>query len=117
MKDMEKVSFPVQVDKYCSNLDLLPTISNLMGVSYDSRLLAGKDIMSEEMGLVLFKDHSFITNKVRYNATTGEVIWSPNVAEDKIYLEGIMQQVQTRFYYSANILELDYYHLIGALED
>lgn len=117
MKDMEKVSFPVRVDKYCSNLDLLPTISNLMGLSYDSRLLAGKDILSEEMGLVLFKDHSFLTDKVRYNATTGEVIWSPNVAEDNIYLEGIMQQVQNRFYYSAKVLELDYYHLIGTLED
>ena len=117
MKDMKKVSFPVQVDKYCSNLDLLPTISNLMGLSYDSRLVAGKDIMSEEMGLVLFKDHSFLTDKVRYNATTGEVIWSPNVAEDDIYLEGLMQQVQNRFYYSAKMLELDYYHLIGTLED
>ncbi len=117
MKDMEKASFPVQVDKYCSNLDLLPTISNLMGLSYDSRLLAGKDIMSEEMGLVLFKDHSFLTDKVRYNATTGEVIWSEGVPEDNIYFERVMQRVQDRFYYSAKILELDYYHLIGTLEN
>ena len=113
MKDVKKVSFPVQVDKYCSNLDLLPTISNLMGLSYDSRLLAGKDILSKEMGLVLFKDHSFLTDKVRYNATTGEVIWSENQAEDNIYLEGVMQQVQERFYYSAKVLELNYYNLIG----
>lgn len=116
MEDMEEISFPVKVDKYCSNLDLLPTISNLMGLSYDSRLFAGKDILSEDMGLVLFKDHSFLTDKVRYNATTSEVIWAEGVSEDNIYLERVMQQVQDRFYYSAKILELDYYHLIQAME-
>lgn len=112
MKDMKEVSFPVQVDKYCSNLDLLPTISNLMGLSYDSRLLAGRDMLSEEEGLVLFKDRSFLTSKVRYNATTGEVIWANGVLEDSVYLESIMQQVQNRFYYSGKILETDYYNQI-----
>ncbi len=112
MKDMEEVSFPVQVEKYCSNLDLLPTISNLMGLSYDSRLFAGKDMLSEEEGLVLFKDQSFLTEKVRYNATTGEVTWANGVTEDSIYLENMMQQVQNRFYYSAKLLELDYYNQI-----
>lgn len=112
MKSMEETSFPVQVDKCCSNLDLMPTISNLMGLSYDSRLFAGRDMLSEEMGLVMFKDHSFLTDKVRYNATTGEVIWAEGVTEDSIYLENIMQQVQNRFYYSAKVLELDYYNLV-----
>lgn len=112
MKDMGEISFPVKVDKYCSNLDLLPTISNLMGLSYDSRLLAGRDILSEERGLVLFKDHSFLTDKVRYHATTGEVIWADGVEENNIYLEGVMQQAQNRFYYSAKVLELDYYNRI-----
>lgn len=112
MKDMKQIAFPMKVEKYCSNLDILPTVSNLMGLSYDSRLFAGKDMLSEEMGLVLFKDHSFLTDKVRYNATTGEVIWAEGVPEDSIYLESIMQQVQNRFYYSAKVLELDYYNRI-----
>lgn len=112
MKDMEEITFPIQVNKYCSNLDLLPTISNLMGLSYDSRLLAGRDMLSEEMGLVLFKDHSFLTERVRYNATTGETIWADGVKEDSIYLETCMDLVENRFYYSSKMLELDYYNLI-----
>lgn len=112
MKDMKEISFPVKVEKYCSNLDILPTVSNLMGLTYDSRLLAGKDMLSEEMGVVFFKDYSFLTDKVRYNATTGEVIWAEGVAEDSIYLEAVMQQTQNCFYYSAKVLELDYYKLI-----
>ena len=116
MKNMEQVSFPVKVEKYCSNLDLLPTISNLMGLSYDSRLLAGKDMLSEDMGMVLLKDHSFLTDKVRYNATTGEVLWATGEQEDNIYLERCMKQVENRFYYSAKVLELDYYSLIAVEE-
>lgn len=112
MKNMEEIEFPVKVDKYCSNLDLLPTISNLMGLSYDSRLFAGRDMLSEEDGIVLFKDRSFLTDKVRYNATTGEVLWAEGVAEDSIYLEACMELVQNRFYYSAKVLELDYYNLM-----
>ena len=114
MKDMEDITFPVTVNKCCSNLDLIPTISNLLGLSYDSRLFAGRDMLSEDMGLVMFKDHSFLTDKVRYNATTGEVLWEKGAEVDDIYLGSVMQQVQDRFYYSAKVLELDYYKIIEA---
>ncbi len=117
MKKMNDVDFPVKVDKYGSNLDLLPTISNLMGLSYDSRLLAGRDLLSEDMGLVMFKDHSFLTDKVRYNAMTGEVIWSDGIQEDEAYLENCMQMVQDRFYYSAQILSKDYMRVIKGQRD
>lgn len=112
MKETEGIAFPVKVDKYGSNLDLLPTISNLMGLSYDSRLLAGRDLLSEDMGLVILKDHSFLTDKVRYNAMTGEAVWTQGVKEDPAYLEKCMQEVQDRFYYSAQILGRDYMRVI-----
>ena len=35
---------PVTIDKPCSSLDIIPTLSNLLGLEYDSRLLMGKDI-------------------------------------------------------------------------
>lgn len=112
MVKQEESAFPVKVEKYSSNLDLLPTISNLMGLSYDSRLLAGRDVLSEDAGLVLFKDHSFLTARVRYNATTGEAVWAEGETEDAAYLERCMQTVQDRFYYSAQILNKDYMKVI-----
>ena len=33
---------PVQVDKVCCQVDILPTVSNLLGLEYDSRMLAGR---------------------------------------------------------------------------
>ena len=37
---------PVKVEEVCSSLDVLPTVLNLFGVEYDSRLLMGNDILS-----------------------------------------------------------------------
>lgn len=34
---------PVVVDKPCGQVDILPTVSNLLGLEYDSRMLAGSD--------------------------------------------------------------------------
>lgn len=36
----------IVVDEYCSTADILPTLLNLFGVDYDSRLLAGTDALS-----------------------------------------------------------------------
>ena len=47
--EMETVS----VDKVGSQIDVLPTIYNLFGVEYDSRLIVGKDILSTEPGVCL----------------------------------------------------------------
>ena len=38
---------PIPVDKVCSSIDILPTVSNLLGLEYDSRLLVGRDILSD----------------------------------------------------------------------
>ena len=51
---------PVEVDKYCSSLDIAPTLSNLFGLEYDSRLMMGTDILSDQAGLVIFSNYSFI---------------------------------------------------------
>ena len=41
---------PVKVDKVCSQVDILPTLLNLLGAEYDSRMLAGTDALSDREG-------------------------------------------------------------------
>ncbi|OJF90200.1 hypothetical protein AX762_11950 [Alkalibacterium sp. 20] len=57
-KDMD----PVTIDKPSSNLDIVPTLYNLLGVEYDSRLFMGTDIFSDSSPLVMFRNKSFITD-------------------------------------------------------
>ena len=63
---------PVQVDKYCSSLDIMPTLANLFGLEYDSRLLAGRDILSDAPGLVIFYNYSFLSQRGAYVSTREE---------------------------------------------
>ena len=49
---------PVYVDKYVSSIDVLPTVYNLFGIQYDSRLLMGRDVFAEGDGLVIYSDRS-----------------------------------------------------------
>ena len=47
---------PVKVDTVCSSLDILPTLLNLFGFEYDSRLLMGTDVFSGTAPTVVFAD-------------------------------------------------------------
>ncbi|MEG2406888.1 MAG: sulfatase-like hydrolase/transferase, partial [Clostridiales bacterium] len=102
---------PVIVKKPCSPIDILPTLSNLLGVPYDSRLMMGKDIFSDSPGLVVFADHSWLTDKGRYNALTNEFIPNKGVKIPKDYAKNTMVHVNAMFDYSAKILDYNYYSL------
>lgn len=105
----QKGMTPQVIDKAASSLDILPTISNLLGLEYDSRLLMGRDIFSDSEPLVIFDNRSFITDKVMYNAKTKEVV---NLTSEELpegYLSKMKKIVSDKFTYSAKILETDYY--------
>lgn len=103
---------PVVVDKTCSSLDIIPTLSNLMGVEYDSRLLAGRDILSDSEPLVMFSDRSWVTDKVFYNSRTGEAVSRDGTEPDREYIEKKSEDVKNRFKYSSRILDDDYYRIV-----
>lgn len=100
---------PKVIDKPCSSLDVLPTLSNLMGLKYDSRLFVGRDIFSDSEPLVILYSHNFITDKGRYNALTNEFIEAPGAEVDEEYVKNKITEVDAKFYYSAQVLERNYY--------
>ena len=103
---------PIYVDKYCSSLDILPTLSNLFGLEYDSRLIAGKDILSDTPGLVIFSNYSFITQEGSYDSTTDQFLRWDGKAAPEDYLTKQLSMVQNRVAYSAAILDHDYYRAL-----
>ena len=103
---------PVEIDKVCSSLDIIPTLSNLMGLEYDSRLLMGRDIFSDAEPLVMFSDRSFITDKAFYNAKTNEVTSFTGENVESSYIKETAETVILKFKYSAMILDTDYYRKV-----
>ncbi len=101
-----------EVKKLGSSIDVLPTISNLFGLEYDSRLLIGKDIFSNTEPIVIFANRSWITEKGKYDNI--KKIFHPhnNQEVDSNYIERINMIVYNRFYMSQLILDHDYYQQV-----
>lgn len=108
--DMEE---PVQITKPCSSLDILPTLSNLFGLEYDSRLLMGWDILSDSEGLVVLSDRSFITDLGRYDSKADTFTPAPGRYASESYVNSVMTEVNSMFPNCKSILETDYYGKIG----
>ena len=100
---------PEVIDRPVSSLDIIPTIDNLMGIKYDSRLLMGTDMFSEKDPLVIFSNRSFISSKGRYNAATKEFTPNPGVTVPEDYSKSMSAAIDRKFTYSALILDNDYY--------
>lgn len=103
---------PIKVDKVGSSLDILPTILNLFGVEYDSRLLMGRDILSDSETVAIFSDRSFITDKGKYNAITGKFIANGGEEVTDEYIKEMKNIVYKKYQMSRLVLEKDYYRLL-----
>ena len=101
---------PVVVEDYCCTQDILPTVLDLMGLPYDSRLLTGRDVLAPGTHLAVLSDGSFLTDRVTYDASSGDLTW--NGEEDQALADQLMQAVNNQFTVSSTILSTDYYAFV-----
>jgi phosphoglycerol transferase MdoB-like AlkP superfamily enzyme len=104
---------PIRVKEYCCNVDILPTILNLWGFDFDSRMLAGTDVFSDGDHVAVLVDKSWMTDKVWFHTDTGEIRYL--VPEDTLpenYIDSMNRLVGTRFSVSSDILNQAYYHFV-----
>ena len=113
---MEK---PIQVDKPCCQVDILPTLSNLLGLEYDSRMLSGSDILSDSEGLVVFTSRCWKSDRGFYNRYTGEFTPADGVnmtaEEQESYVSAMKKLVQYKLDCTDMIVENNFYdHVFGS---
>ena len=99
----------VTVDKVGMSIDVLPTVLNLFGMEYDSRIIMGKDILSTTTGIAIFKDKSWVTDKGTYYASKGKFVGED---VDDEYIKNINNIVNNRTAISRMIVANDYYKTI-----
>lgn len=120
--DMKK---PVEVKKVCSAIDILPTLLNLYGLEYDSRLIIGHDILSDTPGFVplnMFNaagkgssdnyviDIGFYSSvKKTLTLNAGVELDAATTAQYKTYYTSLLKKYNT---YSPFILDHDYYSIV-----
>lgn len=120
---------PIVVDAPCYTPDIVPTMCNLFGLDYDSRLYSGRDIFAENyqanqysncMPLVVFankgKGNAWITAAGVYESSTKT--FTPNegveLEDEEDYVKRVHRLVAAKINYSKLILQEDYYKYVFA---
>ena len=101
----------VEVDKVASQIDVLPTILNLFGIEYDSRMLIGNDIFSDAEGLAIFASRSWRSDKGTYFSNKGFV-----GDADDAYIASMNTRIANSFTISKLLLEKDIYSRLNLEE-
>lgn len=99
----------VHIDKPCMSSDVLPTVYNLFGVDYDSRLFTGKDILSDEDGLVIFSNRSWKTSLGTYYASGAKFVGG-EIPEG--YVAKINNIIKNRLSVAKLIIKSNYYNYL-----
>ena len=84
---------PEVIDEPVSHLDLLPTVSNLFGLEFDSRLYMGRDVFSDAEPLVMFRNRSWITEEAQYNSQTRKAEFYGAAGTDDAYVKAINSEL------------------------
>ncbi|MGM9604254.1 MAG: sulfatase-like hydrolase/transferase, partial [Faecousia sp.] len=94
----------LQIDAPVCSLDILPTLSNLFGLEYDSRLSIGRDVFGTEEAIVPWPDYSWVTELGKYDSSTQK--FTPFVDQSLIpedYVDRISSIVRTRVSFSRSV--------------
>ncbi len=104
---------PIVVDTPTSSLDILPTLSNLFGTAFDSRLMPGRDVFSEAPALVFNMNYDWKTEYGTYISKTGKFTPAdPELVIPEGYVESIKTIVRNKMRLCSGILITDYYRYL-----
>ncbi len=101
---------PIIVDTPTSSVDILPTLCNLFGVEWDSRLYVGRDVLSDALPLVFFGNYDWKTDLGHYSSTSNTFTpTDENALIPEDYVKQISSIVRNRMTFSKSVLSYDYY--------
>jgi len=119
------VEEPIEVDTPCSSIDIVPTLCNLFGLEYDSRLYSGRDVFATNyeadqysncMPLVVFANkgqgNAWITAAGTYECSTKTFTPNEGITVDEDYVKRVHRLVAAKVNYSKLIVQEDYYKYV-----
>ena len=101
----------MHITKPCMSSDVLPTVYNLFGIDYDSRLFTGRDILSDSFGIAIMRNHSWVTENGIYYANTKKFTGDLEQLPEG-YIDNINTLVNNRLNIAKLIVETNYYNYL-----
>ncbi|MCL2035791.1 MAG: LTA synthase family protein [Oscillospiraceae bacterium] len=107
----------VVVTKPGYTLDILPTVLNLFGETYDSRIFTGRDLLSDTPGIAIFPNYSWISEVGSYNSATGIFTPNPEFEGKELgdYVSSVSKVVKNRIAYGKSVQQNDYFRYLNGL--
>ncbi len=101
---------PIVVDTPTFGLDVLPTLSNLFGTEFDSRLFVGRDVFSDAEPLVFNTNYDWKTDLGTYYNSKGKFIpKDENTVIPEDYVKTMKAIVRNKYKYCKMALDEDYF--------
>ncbi|MBQ9057659.1 MAG: sulfatase-like hydrolase/transferase [Atopobiaceae bacterium] len=105
---------PIVANGPCASIDLLPTLLNLFGCEWDSRLLPGRDVLSDAEPLVFDTNYNWKSARGTYWASTGKFEPTEGADVPEGYVEATSATVARKLSYCEAVLTTDYWrHVFG----
>ena len=104
---------PIIVDTPVMSIDILPTLLNLFGIEYDSRLLPGRDVFSDAMPLYFNAGYDWRTDLGTY--LSSRATFYPNDPDAEIpegYVDAVRTIVANRINYCSGVLSSNYFRYL-----
>lgn len=104
---------PIVVDSPTFSLDILPTLSNLFGTEFDSRLMPGRDVFSDATPLIFNTNYDWKTDLGTYYAASGTFV--PKDSDTVVpegYVDAILATVRNKMRYCESALDTDYFRYL-----
>ena len=113
----------VTVTEPCSAVDIVPTLSNLFDLEYDSRLLSGRDVLDKDydagsasgsIPLVILptsSGNSWATAAGVFEASTRTFNARPGVTVEEDYVSRVNNIVALQYNYAQQLIARDYYRV------
>lgn len=112
----ELSDYSCEISSPTYSLDILPTLSNLFGLEYDSRLLVGRDVFSKTEAIALWNSYSWATERGKYNARTRKFYPNEGYEYDKAYVDRISGIVKNKINFSGQVVDNNYYQVLFGSE-
>ena len=103
---------PIVVTVPTSSLDILPTLSNLFGTEFDSRLFPGRDVFSDAEAVVFNANYDWKTEYGTYFASGGKFVPAEGVEVSDEYVARMKIIVRNKIRYCTMAWENDYFRYL-----
>jgi lipoteichoic acid synthase len=99
----------LRIDAPVCSIDILPTLSNLFGVTYDSRLSIGRDVLGSEEAISLWPDYSWVTEMGSYNASNRKFTPAEGVEVPEGYVDRMVSIVTNKVKFSRMVQTTNFF--------